>query len=254
MVVHLSIVECSDYSKYRGMVEVGTVTRLATFEKIGPVLESNASKMRNRGAIEATGEWIFFKDHDCTVDVEILKKVLKNHSDYDVIGGIYKINYEGSYFSKIYNKIQRKWLLKGIVNRQKNLPLTRHLLGGAVAVKRSVFEESGGFSEIIGWGGEETDFIRRLSLSGKKIGISYRLKVYHSNKGLSFFGFLKRAWVQNFNLTYFRIQDDQILHHNINYLKANYTDLIGLLVFFATGQVAQVIGKICRQYGRSRAF
>lgn len=242
----LSIVECSDYRKYSGKSEGGKKKISSTCEFIGPIVEKNAASMRNYGAQISKGGWLFFIDEDCTVDPKKIENTIHQYPEYDVIGGVYFSDDEKNYFSKVYNEIQRKWLLKGIVGKVEILPYTRHLFGGAFAIKKSVFEELGGFSEEIGWGAEETELLNRLSLLNKKIGISYLLRVRHENT-LDFFGFLKRAWKQNFNLTYYiQTKGKEEPLKRVSYMWSNILNLPGIFLFFSTAQLAQLCGRSLR--------
>jgi GT2 family glycosyltransferase len=249
--VLLSIVECSDYRKYRGNGEWGDVQKSQAIELIGPVIHKNIASMRNLGASKSTGSWIFFKDKDCQVDSKKLTELIEKYSDYDVIGGVYS-NFENkSYYSKVYHEIQRKWLLKGILNKGKGLPQTRHVLGGALAIKKSVLEEMGGFSEKIGWGAEETELLARLIRSQKKVGICYSLKVRHKHN-LGLLGFIKRAWKQNFNLIYYVNPKPQISSLKVNYLRSIFSHLPGIALFFSVAKLAQSAALILRSLKRIR--
>ncbi len=247
----LSIVECSDYRKYQGRGEWGEIQKSQATELIGPVVHKNIASMRNLGASKSTGSWIFFKDQDCQVDSIKLIELIEKYSDYDVIGGVYSNFETTSYYSKVYHEIQRKWLLKGILKKGEGLPQTKHVLGGALAIKKSVLKEMGGFSEKIGWGAEETELLDRLTQQKKKVGICYSLKVRHKhNMGL--FGFIKRAWKQNFNLIYYVNPEPQTPPLKINYLRSILVHLPGIALFFSVAKMAQSTALILRSLKRIR--
>lgn len=245
----LSIVECSDYRKFEGKGVLGEIKKTPLIEFIGPVVHKNIALMRNLGASQSNGTWVFFKDQDCQVDAEKLVRTLEKYSDYDVVGGIYSNPRSYSYFSRVYHEIQRKWLLRGILSKDEVLPQTKHILGGAFAIKKSVLDEFGGFSEEIGWGAEETELLNRMLEKEKKIGVCYSLKVYHKNQ-IGLLGFLKRAWRQNFNLIYYINPPKQPSALKINYLRSVVTHWPGIALFFSVAKFAQSIAFIARLYKR----
>lgn len=73
-------------------------------------------------------------------------------------------------------RFARAW---SAAHRSMTSPATR-LVGFALAVRRTVFEELGGFDEAYGIGGfEDDDLCRRISASGYKLVISHESFVHH---------------------------------------------------------------------------
>lgn len=238
--MHLSIVECSDYKNYSKNTPPPERKIInGEVEVIGPVLAENVAAMRNLGAEMAQGQWIFFKDADCQVSYDDILAIIEESPSTSAIGGIYKTE-NSNYLGQAYHKIQKQWVMQGIDFIQKD----RHLLGGALLVKKDVFKEIGGFNREIGWGGEETEFITRMHAHGLKTEVDYRLEVAH-DKNMSWKAFLKRAWFQNFNKVYYQIKDKGY-SSSLNYLQVSPRFIFPVLVFFMIGTLARITGQICR--------
>lgn len=245
----LSIVQCSDYRQFLGKNSVDPTKKInKKAEFIGPVLAPNVSAMRNRGGRVAKGRWIFFMDEDCCVQVDkvfdLIMKIEDRSSPLVCVGGRYRLG-RVNYFQKVYHKIQRQWVFHGLSGRVINgFQLGSHLLGGAMLVKREAFKKVGGFNENMGWGAEERDFVERLQKRDFMTGVSYSLSVIHDNN-LSFFGFLKRAWCQNFNGAYYGLRGKS-RRCSIEYLRTPWNFFLSTLLFFFLGFIASCSGKFVR--------
>lgn len=254
----LSIVECSDYRLYsKTKLKAPTVNKInQEIEIISSVVGPDIATMRNAGARHAQGQWIFFKDEDCKVELGALYKIVQNLNGTlgspDALGGIYRCCGKGL-LEKTYNIIQRKWVLSGIrKNKFNGWHDGERLLGGALLIKKEALESIGGFNETIGWGGEEFDLTLRLRESGLRTAVSYRLIVEHRNS-LSMAGFLKRAWHQNFNRSYFRIKSTDIgLSQKSSYLETKNKFKAPILLFFWVASLGSVSGQLARLFKRKR--
>lgn len=240
----LSIVRCSDYRHYiRGGQHPIAVDRLnADVEQVGPVTGPSVSHMRNWGASHARGEWIFFVDEDCQVDIDkILTLIRKQKNKGDAISGCY-LSSSKARLTQAYHRIQRVWLQKGVVSADKSeMHRANHLLGGALLVRREAFTAIGGFSTIIGWGAEELDFALRLQKKGFVTRLSYCLPVQHE-KTLGLAGFLKRAWFQNRNRGLYNLKFANRKKCRLSYLKTHHRLLPYTLLFFIVGYSAHLYG------------
>ena len=250
--MQLSIVECSDYrhcDRWQEQILLRKKINPAV-ETIGPVKGPSVSVMRNRGAIEADGHWLFFKDQDCQVNYKnLLNRIAENEKQaqpFDVLGGIYK-NSEKSFLSKVYSSIQRRWVLSGLLEKKSDkFRSGEKVLGGALLVRKTVWQQCHGFSEEIGWGAEEVDFIQRAKRQGFKVGVSFRMVVGHRNP-MPFAGFMKRAWKQNFNRSFFTKNENGGPGKSLHYFKTNLRYWPSLILFFTVASVASSAGFLARK-------
>ena len=234
----LSIVECGDYRLFNGVRTTPERVQLKdNVDCIGPVLAANVAAMRNQGASYSNAEWFFFKDADCNISVDALLKSIERQQGQDVIGGQYIVE-KTNYLGQAYHWIQKQWVASGTA-------LDPRLLGGALLVRRSVFQSLNGFDESIGWGGEETEFVGRLVSSGFSGSNDDQLQVVHDNK-MTFCGFLKRAWMQNFHRGKYQLPGPKSTRSLLNYFKAPVYCWPAICLFFAVGFVANQFGKIAR--------
>ena len=250
----LSIVECSDYRKsaewktHRS--EVTVLDELC--EKIGPVRAPSAATMRNKGAQESSGRWIFFKDDDCDIDLKTIKNIClrleETQSPIKILGGIYQPDATGM-VGEIYSFIQRNWVLSGLEKtRSKQFRHGVKLLGGAFLIERKIFEDLNGFSEDVGWGAEEVELIQRARKQGVVTAISYRLRVTH-RKEMNLAAFVKRAWYQNYNPGYFSFKRGASFKTGISYFSAPVKYWPSLILFFGVGTLANSFGVVARKLG-----
>ena len=236
----LSIVECSNYKNYSKKSPPPKRNQVGIdVEIIGPVYAENVAAMRNIGAEMAKGEWIFFKDSDCDIPVEEIKAILVDAPKVDAIGGLYKTE-NSNYLGQAYHRIQKQWVMQGLDFIRRD----RHLLGGALLVKKDAFKQIGGFNREIGWGGEETEFVSKMHELGFKTEVDYRLQVKHDKK-MTWKGFLKRAWFQNFNHLYYNIKDNGN-GSAFSYLKTSPKYILPVLVFFSFAFMGRLTGWFCR--------
>ena len=244
----LSIVECSDSLLESDFLKPPKRNHNKEIEIIGPVLGPNVAAMRNRGARAAKGRWIFFKDKDCRIPIEkiieLIMKIETQFLPFSCIGGRYQLLGSG-YWMRVYHRIQRQWVHQGLFDSSvRGLFPGSHLLGGALLVKKQAFDQIEGFCERIGWGGEERDFVKRLQEQGFKTAVSFSLCVVHENS-MGFFGFLKRAWFQNFNGGYFRMKRNPKIRYG-KYLRTQVKFFAPTFLFFFLGYLGLWFGQIAR--------
>lgn len=135
---------------------------------------AGASKARNAGARESTGEIIFFIDADCIVAQDTLSLVQKAFSGKEgtVIGGSYtQLPYDSSFFSTFQSVFINYSELK--------LGEPDYIATHSMAIERRTFEKSGGFPEeflpII----EDVEFSHRLRRQGYKLLMDPDILVRH---------------------------------------------------------------------------
>ena len=168
------------------------------------------SSARNAGIKNAHSEIIVFIDDDAVADRDWLKNLVRNFDDSSVIGvggrivPVWPIKNPGWFPEELY------WIVgcsyKGLPTKKATI---RNPIGCNMVFRRSVFEEVGCFSTIVGrignklLGHDDTEFgIRATSkLAGTKIIYDPEAVVYHrvSVNRVSFKYVLKRSYAEGFS-------------------------------------------------------
>jgi rSAM/selenodomain-associated transferase 2 len=126
--------------------------------------EMGRSIQMNKGAGYARGEILLFLHADCVLSREVVLNVRNVFEGRSFVGGAFKIRLLSDKF--LYQLIE-----KGINFRSKFFKLPYGDQG--LFVKRSVFEELGGFREMPNC--EDLDFMCRLKRNGKIIILNERI-------------------------------------------------------------------------------
>ena len=126
--------------------------------------EMGRSIQMNKGAGYARGEILLFLHADCVLSREVVLNVRNVFKGRSFVGGAFKIRLLSDKF--LYQLIE-----KGINFRSKFFKLPYGDQG--LFVKRSVFEELGGFREMPNC--EDLDFMCRLKRNGKIIILNERI-------------------------------------------------------------------------------
>jgi|SaaInlLV_10m_DNA_2_1039722.scaffolds.fasta_scaffold09984_2 rSAM/selenodomain-associated transferase 2 len=126
--------------------------------------EMGRSIQMNKGAEYASGEILLFLHADCVLPREVILNVRNVFDGSSFVGGAFKIRLLSDKF--LYRIIE-----KGINFRSKVFKLPYGDQG--LFVKRSVFEELGGFREMPNC--EDLDFIYRIKRHGKIIILDERI-------------------------------------------------------------------------------
>jgi len=141
------------------------------------------SNARNRGFLEAKGDWVLYLDDDAIAFDSLLErvKVLIQLNTFDCIGGMY--------YSK-YKKGKPHWVSEHYgTNKLFSASLSEcpyYIPHGCVVLYRKSFlSKLNGFSSQFGMKGkqfgyaEETELQYRLANAGGKIGFDPDLKIWH---------------------------------------------------------------------------
>ena len=131
---------------------------------------------RNIGAMQSSGEILFFIDSDCLVFEDTLalaEKLSSTHGLNTVIGGTYTIH---PYDRTFYSAFQSAYIN---YSELKNFQYPDYIAAHAMIISSHTFKETGGFPAdflpII----EDVEFSHRLRRNGYKLIMEPNLKVQH---------------------------------------------------------------------------
>lgn len=156
--------------------------------------KNGANHARNEGIRRSKGRYLLFLDDDCVLPhqsyLNEATKALDDHQDWGGYGGPYRpLSKARSQYDITYCYIQNKWLLESALPSGR----TRHLVGGNMILRRSLFETYGLFSEKLIFGGTETEFLKRLNR--EVLVFNQKHFVYHDYR-LSRWLLFKKAFMQ----------------------------------------------------------
>ena len=192
-----------------------TLEMAARYKNVVVISSSNisVSNSRNCGASISSGEIIIFIDSDCVVNDQLLKKSKLYLEKYACYGSFYNPDPSHGWVSTVWLDIERK--KDGLVE---------WLTSGTLAVKRSLFNDIGGFNESL-QAEEDEDFCYRIRASGGKIYNDSSVASVHLGQSNSLGDFFKKeTWRGKSLLKPFKL---------IKYHKISLFDII-VLVYFAS--------------------
>lgn len=178
-------------------------------------------KANNIGVKASKGDYLFFLNPDCEIEknsVEKLTNFLDQNENVAVVGPKLlnsngSIQKEMSPFPTVFSetfvllRLHKFPLLRNLVYPNYDYTKTqeaKHLMGAALMIRRSVFEQVGGFDENFFLWFEETDLLKRIKQNGYKIFYYPKVSVKHligqSTRQLNF---LKKQTIWNKSLLYY---------------------------------------------------
>jgi glycosyltransferase involved in cell wall biosynthesis len=170
--------------------------------------EAGVNFSRNLGIQKATHQLVFFLDDDCELSDElILQKHFRIHQqklNLFALGGLYQISDKASYFSKLYQKIQMRWLFKGLLNETES----RYLIGGHFSAKKDLLLQNEiYFNEGIQYGGSELAFFEKAFARELKMELGHLSVLHHTNESLT--SLTRKLFKQGCGLAYLNKRNPQ---------------------------------------------
>lgn len=140
------------------------------------------SDARNQAAAVASGDYLIFFDSDCIIPPQYLKKVEKHlaESPLDAFGGPDMAHKDFTDLQKAISFSMTSFLTTGGIRGKQNSVSTYHPRGFNMGMRRSVFEELGGYSEFRC--GEDIEFSIRIIEAGYKVGLIPEAYVFHKRR------------------------------------------------------------------------
>jgi GT2 family glycosyltransferase len=158
----------------RTNADIEIITRDDSINNIGYAASCNLL------AKKAKGEYLFFLNNDTTVHEEILERLLE--SPYDV-SGCREFDYEGKNETPSMVGLDKFGCPAGEGQFQPN---------GAIFIKKSVFDEIGGFDEKMLYYGEDRDLCWRVFLAGYSVGYCPGAVFYHASNSVGTTNYKRR--------------------------------------------------------------
>lgn len=166
---------------------IGTTLRIISVDNLYP-----PGKMRNIGAREAAGKYLFFIDDDCLPPPHWLLSMVQAVERNKKIGavGCRVVSLKDDFWCRCAD-----YALFGVY--QYNCGSERDIGSAAIAVRRQAFEETGGFDETL-YASEDWDFNFRLENHGWKRIFTPSVEVIHQHGRGAFVAILQQAYTSGF--------------------------------------------------------
>lgn len=137
---------------------------------------------QNRGALLAKGEYLFFLNNDTIVAPNIFDRLLESKED---IVGCRMLDYTGHKELDSALSVDKFGFPAGKTG-QMFYP------DGAIFIKKSVFDEIGGFDEKLFLYGEDRDLLWRCHLAGYSVGYNPSAVFFHNSKCVNSTNYYRR--------------------------------------------------------------
>jgi glycosyltransferase involved in cell wall biosynthesis len=145
------------------------------------------SRARNRGASEATGDWLLFLDADSTPSKELFQDVADAIATGRCLAGGCTVKMDGNYRSA--NRIASVW---NWISRRLSW-----VAGSFIFCEAAAFRALGGFSQVL-FAAEEIEFSKRLKKHarerGKSIVILHRHPLVTSPRKVHLYTLREHLW------------------------------------------------------------
>jgi GT2 family glycosyltransferase len=151
------------------------------------VREPGLNRARNLGAMRSRGEILVLIDDDITLGhdrvLETMVDLLDSKPHIGIVGMSLQVPVRASRFQHAVARQVPRYVDPIVAEHLlSNPPVDRHgftaVKGGCCAIRRTVFEEVGGFDEIA-LRGEDTDFFYRVRRRGHDLALAANCWAYH---------------------------------------------------------------------------
>lgn len=167
---------------------INELEKLIPWLSVSRANRSNSYAARNRAAALASAKYFAFCDADCIPEPDWLDRGIRALADADIAAG--EVRYE-------VGRSKNVWTLLSldILFDQREAVRRGRALGGNLFVRRSIFDQLGGFDESLPSGGDG-DFVARATSAGASLVFVPEALVHHPTHD-SARPFLRRIWFQN---------------------------------------------------------
>lgn len=186
--------------------------------RVIPCSNINVANSRNIGARASKFDHLVFIDSDCLVNPELLSHAIEHLVNYQIVGSYYKA-------SNKHGWIAKTWLLA----ENRGSGEVRWLPAGTMIIKKSVFDEIGGFNESYR-ADEDSELCRRARKRGFHVYNDKSVASIHLGQSDSFPKFFeKEMWHASSNLRFLK---DYGIREELFSVFINLFLLVSLLTVF----------------------
>jgi len=152
-------------------------------------LNQGLSFARNRGIMEAKGDWLVFLDDDSFVGKDYLKNLadnLEKYTDCEAFGGKISPKFENGEIPKWLSKWTYSWVSAiDLGENTQEFKGEKYPIGANMGIRKSTLNKTGYFNTKLGRskknliGGEEKDIFNRIKNHGGRICYFPNIEVQH---------------------------------------------------------------------------
>lgn len=209
-----------------------------------------AGFMRNFLSKKSTGDILFFIDADAIMEKDCIEQMIRIFSEknVDAISGLPAVPPRNkSSFLNYLLGVEYEERIRAMGEREVSVAAST-----CFAVKKDVFEKTGGFTEMFRGGiGEDWHFSTVLTQRGYKIWHTNKAQIYHYTAE-TFFKYLRKqfyhAWYRVYHTKKFGKARDEYPLFGINYGRYNAKEKLVFPFFYLLRAGVWVLGGICGVY------